>query len=270
MLHTKTKTVSIVCNSSNKTPDGRYIIPMTALAGESVKGASLKSAVYRNLFYNVVADGALKNNTFYFDLDGVIKQFDVPEGSYGISQLMPLILTGIQTILNLTTPTQTAALTYSSLTGKVTLTITDNGSGVIFKLMGGSFPDSINLLLGNTDDVTIDALTPTPKTFEHIIDLGGNDVAQLIFEEMAKGSGLCNDNTDSFGRTVSMIKLLSYRGAGFGELACYENQDILGSMLLYESGQNMSNMNIWLQTSGGTILDQGVSDMHLEILFLLA
>ena len=56
MLQTKTRIVSLVCNESNKTPQNVYKIPMGALSSESVVGVSLKSAVYRNVFYNIVGE----------------------------------------------------------------------------------------------------------------------------------------------------------------------------------------------------------------------
>tara|TARA_R110000851_G_scaffold91876_2_gene200545 strand:- start:1323 stop:2138 length:816 start_codon:yes stop_codon:yes gene_type:complete len=270
MLSTKTKTVSIVCNTSNKTPDGRYQIAMGALAGESVIGATLKSCVFRNLFYNVVSDGALKNNTFHFTLDGAAQVFEIPEGFYNITQILPLIQSGIQTILNLRiAPVQTVILTYASLTGKVTITVTDNGNNDNFELSGGTFKNSTNFLLGNTENTPIDSLTPTPKQMENIIELSGEDACQLIIEEVAKGSGLNNSSVSSFGATSGLIKLLSFQNCGFGEMCNYQNNDLLGSMLYYSSPQNLSRLTIYLSTAEGTILNQQAADMHIELLLHL-
>jgi hypothetical protein len=270
MLSTKTKTLSIVCNTSNKTPDGRYQIAMGALAGESVIGATLKSCVFRNLFYNVVSEGALKNNTFHFTLDGAAQVFEIPEGFYKITQLLPLVQSGIQTILNTRiAPVQTVTLTYSTITGKVIITVTDNGNNDTFSLSGGTFINSINFLLGNTEDTLIDTITPTPKQLENIIELSGEDACQLVIEEVAKGSGLNNSSFSSFGATSGLVKMLSFRGCAFGELCTYQNNDLLGSMIYYSSPQNLSRLTIYLSTAEGTILNQQSADMHVELLLHL-
>jgi hypothetical protein len=242
---------------------------MGALAGEAVVGATVKSVIYRNVFYNVVGTGMLKNNTFYFSLNGVLKQFDIPEGFYYIDDLRPVVLAGIQTILNLqAAPVQTAAMTYSPVTGKITLTVTDNGNGDTVQLMGASFPDSINTSIGNTVDVVINT-SPVAHVFKDIINIAGEDACQLVIDEIAKGSGLSNSSTNNFGSTSGMLCLLSYKGAGFGSLADYHNPDPIGTMLLYANPQNLSNLSVSLQTASGIILDLQSSDLHIELLLYL-
>lgn len=268
MLQTKQKSITLVCNSANKTADNKYVIPMNSLATEHVIGCSLKSIVYRNLFYNVVADGELKNNVFYFSLDAIEESFEVPEGFYKITDLIPIILAGIQTITNARPAiVQTVDLTYSALTGKVTLTITENGNGDAFRLLGKTYRDSINLILGNSIDVPIQTVLATPISyqFDSIIDLGGNDVANLMINTIAGTSGLSNSSSNSSGRKNGLLKMLSYVGSGFGELVEYQNGNILDTMIFYDSPKNLSNLNIWLETSSGVILDNGVSDLHIEL-----
>ena len=262
MLVTKTKTLSVVCNTSNKRPDGRYVIPMGALSTESIVGASLKSAVYRNLFYNVVGSGVLKNNGFYFNLDGVPQLFETPEGFYTIDQIIPIVQAGVQALLDLRAPTvQTVTITRDAITAKVTITVTDNGNLDVFELTGGTFPDSVNALLGNTIDVTLDAITPTPYQLNQMYDMSGEDASQLIIEEISKGSGLYNSSASSFGSTNGLVKMLSYRGSGFGELCDYQNPDPVGTMLMYQT--------IYLQTASGAILDNQGSDIHIELLLYM-
>ena len=272
MLQSKQKTVTLVCNSSNKTADNKYVIPMDALSKEQVIGCSLKSIVYRNLFYNVVESGLLKNNVFYFSLQGSEQSFSVPEGFYKIDDLIPIVLNGIQTITNLRiAPVQTIDLTYSALTGKVTLTVTENGNGDIFQLLGGTYMDSINIILGNSTDYTIATVLATPVAykFDSIIDLGGNDVSNLMINSIAGTSGLSNSSTNSSGRKNGLLKMLSYVGSGFGQLVEYQNMNIRDTMILYDRPTNLSNLNIWLETSSGIILDNGVSDIHIELYIIL-
>ena len=268
MLQSKQKSITLVCNSSNKTPDNKYVIPFDSLSKEQVIGCSLKSIVYRNLFYNVVANGELKNNVFYFSLDGAEQSFEVPEGFYDIADLIPIVLTGIQAITNLRLAVvQTIDLTYSALTGKVTLTVLENGNGDIFRLLGGTYLDSINLILGNSTDHTIATILATPVAyqFNSIIDLGGNDVSNLMINTIAGTSGLSNSSSNSSGRKNGLMKMLSYVGSGFGQLVEYQNNNLLDTMILYDRPTNLSNLNIWLETSSGVILDNGVSDLHIEL-----
>jgi hypothetical protein len=267
MLHTKQKTLSIVCNKSNKLPDGRYKIPMGALASESVVGASVKSVVYRNLFYNVVADGLLKNNVFYFALDNVQQEVTIPGGFYGIVNLMPLVESGIQTILNALANPSTVSMVYSSVSGKVSLTYTSGGSPVVFKLLGADFVDSVNLSLGNTKNLTFS--TGVVQIFNAIIDLSGEDSCGLVIEEIGKGSGLSNSNTSSFGATSGLLTNLNFDGSPFGHIKSYLNPNILETMLFYSSPVNLSTLTVYLQTASGIILDLESTDMHVEILLHL-
>tara|TARA_R110000851_G_scaffold287098_2_gene441013 strand:- start:513 stop:1319 length:807 start_codon:yes stop_codon:yes gene_type:complete len=267
MLHTKQKTLAIVCNRSNKLPDGRYKIPMGALASESVVGASVKSVVYRNLFYNVVADGLLKNNVFYLALDAVQMQVVIPEGFYKISILLPLVISGIQNLLNTFASPATISMVYSSLTGKVSCTYTAGGSPVVFSLPGGDFVDSVNLLLGNIKNLTFS--TGVEQIFDSVIDLSGEDSCGLVIEEIGKGSGLSNSNTSSFGSTSGLLTNLNFEGSTFGSLKSYINPNILETMLFYSSPVNLSALTIYLQTASGIILNLQSSDMHIEILLHL-
>ena len=271
MLQTKTRIVSIVCNESNKTKENTYKIPMTALASVSVKGVSLKSAVYRNSFYNVVSQPpALKNNVFYFSLDAAPQQFEIPEGFYSISELLPLVQAQMDAILNTRiAPVGSGLFEYSSITGKVTFTYSDLGNGDILELLGGSNPNSINLLLGNVEDFILDGLTPTPYEFKNIIDLSGVDAVQLIIDECSRGCGLSNSSKNNFGDTNNMLSLLNYENSPFGSLKSYINPQPANTMLIYDSGVNLSNMTIYLTTTSGIILDLNSADLHVELLLLL-
>ena len=268
MLSSKMKTLSLVCNTSNKLADGRYKIPMGALAGESVIGCSVKKVVYSNQFYNVVGSGPLKNNTLHgsFDLSPFI--ITIPEGFYTISQLRPLVETAFQAELNTLAPSPTVTMTYSGITGKISTGVLNNGSTVVIGLKGKDFPDSLNLSLGNTLNIGFNA-DGTPITFENIIDIRGEDSAGLVIDEIGKGSGLSNSSTSSFGSTSGLLTTLSYEGAGFGSLATYINPNLLDTMLLYDSPQNLSSLTIYLQTASGIVLDLGVSDLHIELLLYL-
>jgi hypothetical protein len=269
MLHTKQKTLSLVCNSSNKLQDGRYKIPMGSLSGEGVVGVSLKKVVFRNLFYNVVGSGKLQNNTFYFTIDNVLKTVVISEGFYNINQLLPLVESGVQQILNTYSPTPNITMVYSGISGKITATYLSNGGGTIFQLRGGEFFDSINLSLGNSQNIIFNGLLGTPRTFKDIINISGEDSCGLVIEEISKGSGLSNSEKDNFGATSGLLTTLSFKDAPFGQLGSYHNPNLLDTMLLYESPQNLSSLTIYLQTASGIILDLGVSDLHLELLLYL-
>ena len=270
MFHRKMKTLSVVCNPSNKQSDGKYVIPMSALSSESVIGASVKSVVFRNLFYNVVGSGPLKNNVFHFTLDETPEEVIIPEGFYTIAQLLPIVQAGIQTLMDFRAPVvQTVLMTYSLITLKVTIKVTDNGNLDIFGLSGGSFVDSINALLGNTVDVVLDTLFAVPYEMDQMMDLSGEDASQLVIEELSQSSGMYNSPTDQSGSTNGLMTLLSYRGAGFGELCDWQNPDPIGTMLLYDLAQDISNLNIYLQTASGATLDNQGADIHVELLLHL-
>ncbi len=259
------KHISLVCNKSNKIDDYKYKIPFSVLSSEPVVGVSLKSVVMRNLFYNVVSSNIpLKNNVFFFSIDGTPYSFEVLEGFYNITTLLPLIIDGINSVLiTRVGPIQTLDMVYSPLTGKVTFTLTDNGNNDIFELLGDSNPDSLNVLIGNAEDVTVDALTPTPVIFD-IIDLGGVDAINLVINEICKNNGYCNGNNPN-GECLSLLSLINFCGAPFGSLVCYQSSNVDADVILFEKPQNLSNLTIAVQSLVGANLDLGLSDLHIEL-----
>jgi len=259
------KHISLVCNNSNKIDDYKYKIPFSILSSEAVVGISLKSAVMRNLFYNVVSSNRpLKNNVFYFSIDATPYSFEIPEGFYSITDLLPLVIDGINSVLiTRIGPIQTLEMVYSPLTGKVTFTLTDNGNNDIFQLLGGSYPDSINALLGNAEDITVDALTPTPVIFE-IIDLGGVDAVNLVVNEIVKNNGFSNGANPN-GEVLSLLTLINFCDTPFGSLVCYQSSNVDADIILFDKPQNLSNLTIAVQSLPGPNLDLGLSDLHIEL-----
>jgi hypothetical protein len=259
------KHISLVCNKSNKIDDYKYKIPFSVLSSEPVVGVSLKSVVMRNLFYNVVSSNVpLKNNVFYFSLDAAPQQFEVKEGFYNITTLLQLIIDGINAIISTRIqPVQTLDMTYSPITGRVTFTLMENGNADIFELLGGSNPDSLNVLIGNAEDILVDAVNATPIVFD-IIDLGGTDAINLVINEVCKNNGYCNGNNPN-GESLSLLSLINFCGAPFGSLVCYQSSNVDADVILFEKPQNLSNLTIAVQSLPGPNLDLGLSDLHIEL-----
>lgn len=268
MVHTKVKTISLVCNSKNKTSDNKYKIPLSSMAKETVVACSLRSCTFRNNFYNVVSSIAkLKNNTFYYKLSGIPFSFDIPEGFYSILELLPLVQAGLDAELALRVPpVPTVVLTYSNITGKVTIVFTDTGNGDTFELSGGENPDSINNLLGNNEDVLL--TTAVPYEFLDILDMGGVDAVLLCCSEIAKGSGMVNSDNEN-GRTIGLLKQINCAGSGFGELVNFENDDIDSTRITYPNGINLNDLTFSLESTTAVPLDLGGSDLHVELFVIL-
>ena len=271
MASTNIKIITLICDASNKLSDNSYQVNLGNLGFDSFKICSLKSCSFRNLMYNVISTGNKSNNFFYFTLNGVPKQVEVPEGFYSIYELLPVLRAGIFTILStsgiIPLPTLTS-FDYNTITGKVTILIDGNGAATPLTLEGALKPYSINKLLGNNIDVDLDLLTPQEYQFENIINLQAEDNVNLVSSAIALNGGITNLSSLTNvrnGRNLNLIRSIIVN-AGFGGLVEYNSQDVDAEALQYTLAQNFSQIDIALQDPEGNNLDLGNSTLKVELL----
>ena len=268
MATTNIKDIDIICDPSNKNSDGSYKINIQSLGVSNFIASSVKSISFRNLMYNVRSKGLRINNIFYFNLNGGLEQVVLPEGFYSIYELLALVQSGIEAILLgsgiIPLPTLDV-LDYNSISGKVFLTINGNGAGTPFELLGGTYPLSINNILGNTVDTTLDTLGATQYTFNSIINLQSEDRVHLVSTAIAQNCGACNTSAYKTSRNISLLRAIPVN-AGFGGLVVYESNDIDAEALRYSLTQNYSSMDIRLTDVYGETIDLQNSSMFVNIL----
>lgn len=268
MSSTNIKNISITCNTLNKDADNSYS-PVLGLSNiDNFRAIALKSISFRNIFYNVESsDLKRKNNIFYFSLAGAPQQVVIPEGFYSINQLLTLLNTDISAILAgsgiIPLPTLDD-LSYDSITGKVSITINGQGSATPFVLEGGTETQSVNNLLGQTTDYSLDTLTPTAYVFADLVSLGGIDRVHLVSSTLGQAVGITSTtNNTSNGKNISLIRVLT-NNVEFGGLVEYISPDLDAERLLYNNAINISSLNLSLQDVNGNILDLKNSEMIVE------
>jgi len=265
------KIVSLVCEIEEQLPNKSYNISLGRMGVEGVRGLSLKSAVFPNNFYNVIEnDLARKNNIFYFSLDGVPQQAEIPQGFYNISDLMTRLELEINNIIAVSgiLPLPTLDIfVYSTLTKKVTISINGNGVNTEFTLQGSN-KQSINRLLGNSQDVTL-TTDPLPDiyTFDSLINLQGETSVYLVSNTIANNGGISNKGADD-GRNVSLIRQIPVNAA-FGSSILYVSFDTDADRIIYGSPVDLTDVQIAVTDSRGNVLDLGVGKLEVELICYL-
>ena len=266
------KIVSLICTVDEQLPNKSYAISLGRMGVEGVRGLSLKSAVFPNNFYNVIEnDLARKNNIFYFSLDGVPQQAEIPQGFYNISDLMTRLELEINNIIAVSgiLPLPTLDIfVYSTLTKKVTISINGNGVNTEFTLQGLQNTQSINRLLGNSQDVTL-TTDPLPDiyTFDSLINLQGETSVYLVSNTIANNGGISNKGADD-GRNVSLIRQIPVN-APFGGSILYMSFDTDADKIIYGSPVDLTDVQISVTDSSGNVLNLGVGKLQVELICYL-
>ena len=271
MTSTNIKDISIICEPSNKNSDNSYKINLGTLSNFSFIVCSIKSVSFRNLQYNVIGENnPRQNNKFYFTLAATEYEIIVTPGFYTVYELLDFLTPRIEAILAgsaiIPLPTLTK-FEYSSITGKVSIIVNGNGSATNFELTGGLNFQSVNALLGNTTDLTLDTLGAVDTPFNDFVNLQHDDRVFLVSSAIASSGGVTNINISdqSNGRNVNLLRTLTV-SEGFGELVTYESNDIDAEALHYTLPQNFTVIDIALTDVYGNILDLGNSTMGIDIL----
>jgi len=266
MSSSNIKILSLICKPKDKGGQGGYKLALGKNSTDTFYWLSLKSCTFRNIQYNVQSSGPRKNNFFYFNLDGGEEKVNVPEGFYSIYELIDVVKTGIETILAasgiIPLPTLTS-LDYNPISAKVSIVINGNGSATPFELLGGTYSASINSLLGNTIDNSLDTLAAVKYTFDSIVNLQHDDRIHLVSSSMAQSIGLTS--TGRNGRTIALLRAIPV-DKPFGEIVTYESSDIDGERVYFPNGLNLSTVDIALQDTDGNVLDLGNTVMTVEII----
>jgi hypothetical protein len=221
------------------------------------------------VLYNVRGEGVRQNNSFYFSLDGTPYNIEVPEGFYSIYELLDYLRPQLETIFAgsgiIPLPTLTT-LDYSTITGKVTMLVDGNGAGTPFELEGKSNPESINFLLGNTEDVALDTLTPEAYEFDSLITLQADDRVHLVSNAISPNGGVTNKSPGERGsRNLSLLRAIPV-GDAFGNIVEYESQDIDAEALSYPLAQNFTELDFTLQDIYGNNIDLQNTELTIELL----
>ena len=267
MSSSNIKILSLICKPKDKGGQGGYKLALGKNSTDTFYWLSLKSCTFRNIQYNVQSSGPRKNNFFYFNLDGDEEKVNVPEGFYSIYELIDVVKTGIETILAASAiiplPTLTS-LDYDPISAKVSIVINGNGSSTGFELLGGTYSASINSLLGNTIDVSLDTLAAVKYTFDSIVNLQHDDRVHLVSSAMAQSIGLTSDGQRN-GRTIALLRAIPV-DQGFGQVVNYNSSDIDGERVYHPNGLNLSTIDLALQDTDGNTIDLQNTVLSVEII----
>lgn len=249
---------------------GRYKLSLSRISTLPVKAISIRTVTFRNLFYNVVNDGSSRtNNTFFFTLNGVLQEIEIEEGNYSVTQLLAELKTKIDSIFLSSGIVPAPVLddfSYNSINAKVSMTVNGGGVATPFELTGGSFPQSINKLLGNTEDVILDTLTPTPYQFNTTVNVGGEDVANLISSHLANNNAFSSNVGESFlsGRISNSLAMMPVNKE-FGFLVEYRSQDLDAESIAYNIPIDCSSIDLHLADNKGRPLPLQNSSLNVEM-----
>ena len=268
------KLITISTDDVIPTGDGSYSVNVGKLSTETIRAISLRTATLRNIFYNVVSLGTRKNNVFYFLLDGVEHVITIPAGFYSITELLAAISVQLINILagSGIVPLPTLdELKYNSIPNKVEIIINGNGSATDFELSGEvAGTQSINYLLGNWDNVSLDTLTPTPYQFLNQVNLAGLDNVQLISQDLASSNGFNSNSGEKFpnGRTTDLVAVIPLN-APFGGLVTYRSRDIDSEAIVSSLPHDFTTLRFALTDSKGNYLYLDNSSLTLEFIAFL-
>jgi hypothetical protein len=268
MSFTNTQTLSIVCDKQNKTIDNQYKLAFGNAASRSVSAVTLKSCTFKNVFYNVIGTGKLKNNILYTRMQGVDIEFTVPvEGFYNITELLTILSDEISAFFLLyAQPLVLEQLTYSSITGKITIEVSDGaGSGNIFELRGLDRPYSINYLIGNTINLSV-SNTPLPKQLDSLVSLTGPTCVNLICEPISKSSGSYISSASPDGSINNSIRTIAVNQP-FGATIEYIAYDTDAEQINYQPSINLSDLVFSIaDVKTNTTLDLSASQICIELI----
>jgi hypothetical protein len=269
---TKSKIIVLNSNYENRNSNGSYTINNSKLGVENIRAITLKSASFKNIEYNVIGSGSRKNNIFYFELDGVLTEVVISEGFYDITDLLNIlkleinnafVLSGIIPLPILTT------LDYNSLTGKITMSVDGGGVATPFQLLGGSYPQSINRLLGQVLDKDLDLLIPDIYQFQEIINLSGLDCVHINSVSLSDNNGFCNKGgIQNQGRNVNLLREIDIT-VPFGVLQTYQSFDTDAESVIFDNDVDMSEIKIEITDKFGNLLNFGVNPVNLELIAFL-
>lgn len=268
MSNTNIKNISIICNSNNKNIDGSYSANLGRSNVDDFVAIALKSVSFRNVFYNVVATGARKNNIFYMTLAGTPYEIEVSEGFYNVSELLNVLTPLIQAVFDgssIIPIPQLTSFTYNSILSKVEILVDGVGVATPLTLTGGDNPTSINALLGNIENLDLDLLTPTESTFNGLVDLGGLDRVFLQSSTIGQNVGLSTTGLNGNGIALSLVRVLNV-DEPFGAPLFYISPDLDAERLIYNSPINISNIDFSLTDENNNILDLGNTDLIIELI----
>lgn len=266
MSSTNIKNISIICNPSNKNIDGSYSTNLGRSNIDDFVAIALKSVSFRNVFYNVEATGVRKNNIFYMTLAGTPYEIEVGEGFYNVNQLIAVLSPLIQAVFDssgIIPIPQLTSITYNSITAKVSMLVDGVGVATPLELTGANQP-SINYLLGNTQNLSLDLLTPTEATFNGLVNMGGIDRVFLQSSTMGQNVGLSTTGVKGNGVALSLIRVLDVNEP-FGNPVFYISPDLDAERLVYNSPINISNIDFSLTDENNNTLDLGETQLIVEL-----
>jgi hypothetical protein len=268
MSSTNLQILSVICDKQNKTTDNQYKLSFGNIATRSVSAVTLKSCSFKNVFYNVISSNLkLKNNVLYTRMQGVDIEFTVPEGFYTISDLLTVLSNEISAFFLLyAQPLVLDDLSYNSITGKVSMTISDpNLSNDIFELRGLDRPDSVNYLIGNTVNLSV-SNTPLPKQLDSLINLDGQQCVNLVCEPISKSSGSYVSSVNPNGSINNSIRTITVNG-GFGSPVSYLSRDTDADQISYNPPINLSALTFSItDPKTNAILDLSASKICIELI----
>lgn len=271
-MNSKNKLIAISTEDLIPRGDGSYSCSISKLSTENVIAISLRTATLRNIFYNVISLGERKNNNFYYSLNGMDKIETIPAGFYSITELLAELSSRISITLASSGIIPLPTLDdfkYNSIQNKVEITINGNGTATPFELSGSVSIDSVNNLLGNWVDASLDTLTPTPYQFLNQINLGGLDAVHLISNEFASANGVNSNSGDVYpnGRISDLIAIIPLT-AGFGGLVEYRARDIDAERITTILS-NFSSVHLSLTDHRGRALFLDNSSLTLEFIAVI-
>ena len=269
-LEAQSRTITLTTQDIVSTT-GRFNLKLSRISTLPVYALSLRTMVFKNMFYNVVGDGTSRtNNSFFFTLNGLLQEIIIDEGNYSITQLIQAVREKLEVILSssgIVPPPVISDFSFNSINAKVSLTIDGGGVATPFELTGGSFTQSINKILGNTVDVVLDTLTPTAYQFNTTYNLSGESVVNVISSHMANNNGFVSNVGDKFinGRVSNVVAMVPVNQS-FGKFIEYRSQDIDAEAIAYNIPIDMSSVDIYLADQLGRPLPLQNTALDMELI----
>jgi hypothetical protein len=224
---------------------------------QNVKRVLIKDISVPNVFYNVregksAPGSGTANADFVFQETGQpVQTVTVPEGNYTTATY----ITALEALMNGVLVGGTVAITQSSLTQRLTFTLTGTTIN-LFSIDDPTNPNPAANIVGITQSVVaISAIT-----FASLPDLSGVKLAYVHCREVAESHGI----DGGFG-LISVAEDISFHDTQFGATAFRKNDDSELALIEYSTPRNLSSLRIVLRDDRGAKLNIGTSQMAVII-----
>ena len=251
------KLLVLYANNADENVPGTYTTQLNTSYLSNVRAVAIKSATFVNNLPNIFTSGDRQNNEFLYTIDGSPFTATVAiEGYYTVQQTIDLLVTAIQTQLDISSPGDTVSAQIEDYSGKVSFTVT----GVAVMTYTGS-TGLLNQLLGNTED-SGNVAASTKYIFNKLPNMIGLKSATISIKSKTPKTILNQSSTKAiWTNSLTLIPV----DVGYGQLQGYINPDLIASRLVFDIPEDLTYLQFKIRGDDGKTLLGQTEHLAIEL-----